>query len=238
MSNFADGQADQPVLPGREARVGKPARQMRQQPVRKHVLDENRRAHRRTLGEQSKVARRCRSRPAEAGSSRPGVLADPARPESRNGPSSSRRSASGTFMKTSPRTWAKLASAAGSPLAASVSVRKKWAYSPVLAGVSRSASTETNSTRGRIETGIASQDFCALASSASVVGQTSGQCVKPRKTMVQCAAQRGGRRFLAIRERQAVGREFTRRRDQLHALELSGRYGGSCSGCGRNSAAP
>ena len=100
---------------------------------------------------------------------------------------------SGTFMKTSPNDLGEIGQrrrvAAGRQRVGLEEVRRTRRC---LAGVSRSGSTETNSTRGRIETGIASQDFCALASSASVVGQTSGQWVKPRKTMVQAPRREAG----------------------------------------------
>ncbi|MDT4890042.1 hypothetical protein FQZ97_1268280 [compost metagenome] len=88
-------------------------------------------------------------------------------------------------MKTKPSDLAKFSSVGTSAVAAIVSGWKACAYSPMRVGVSRSGSTDTNSTRGRVESGRSFHCACAWASSASVVGQTSGQKVKPRKTSVQ-----------------------------------------------------
>src|SRR5690606_29951234 len=55
---------------------------------------------------------------------------------------------------------------------------------------------DTNSTRGRVASGRPSHCFCAMASSARVVGHTSGQWVKPRNTTVQWPCRSDGCRRL------------------------------------------
>jgi hypothetical protein len=59
--------------------------------------------------------------------------------------------AGGTFMKTMRQAAREASSAGTSPVAASVSRWKACAYSPMRSRVSRSGSTDTNSTRGRVD---------------------------------------------------------------------------------------
>ena len=132
---------------------------------------------------------RRRSRPSNGGCTTP-AMRPPRRDGHRRGVVDAvlvgrRAVGGGAFMNTSDRDRANASSVGMSAVAASVS-RWKWcAYSPIRSGVSRSGSTDTNRTRGRTPSGSVSHSACARASSASVVGQTSGQWVKPRNTSVQ-----------------------------------------------------
>src|SRR3546814_9867807 len=73
-------------------------------------------------------------------------------------------SGAGTLANTSASELANVSSAGTSAVAAMLSRWKACAYSPMRSGSSRSGSRETNSTRGRVDSGSASHCFCACAS--------------------------------------------------------------------------
>ena len=93
-------------------------------------------------------------------------------------------------------------------------------YLPICSGVSRSGSTLMSATLSPASfSSCRASCFCTLASSASVVGQTSGQCVKPKNTRVGWPRNSRGDVLRPAGVEQAEFRENARLRQHRARLE-------------------